>query len=323
MTGPDSAAQSGTAPEGAEPGDDLVAFDALLSDGAAASEESKPDVREQKRSAHRSLIPLICGAIIVLGLAVILTAILRPSFYGPMGAGAGTPTPSVAGASARPTPTTTASFIPAAGASTPSGAQASTTVSVPAIPIAELADPAWVKRIAAEGGIPPRALQAYAGAALSLAKTQPGCGLGWNTLAAIGKVESDDGSIDGSHLGANGVTALTIIGPALNGKGKGIAAVRDTDGGKYDRDTTWDHAVGPMQFLPSTWAKYAQDGNRDGVTDMNQIDDAALTAGTYLCSIGGNLTNPQNWIKAIAAYNNSVPYNNQVATVANKYAGLR
>ncbi|MGO2634339.1 MAG: lytic murein transglycosylase [Galactobacter sp.] len=76
-----------------------------------------------------------------------------------------------------------------------------------------------------------------------------------------------------------------IYGIALNGGDK-VAAIPDTDQGKLDGDTKWDRAVGPMQFIPSTWASVKQDGNGDGMVDVQQIDDAALSAGIYLCDAG-------------------------------------
>lgn len=56
--------------------------------------------------------------------------------------------------------------------------------------VSELADPAWVRRSAALTDIPEAALASYAGASIALARTVPACGVGWNTLAAIGLVES-------------------------------------------------------------------------------------------------------------------------------------
>jgi membrane-bound lytic murein transglycosylase B len=187
--------------------------------------------------------------------------------------------------------------------------------------IAELADPAWVSRIAAAGDIPERALYAYAGAAIEVSKTNPTCGLGWNTLAAIGLTETGHGTMNGAAVGPDGTVTPVIIGAPLDGNG--TDRVPDTDGGTLDGDVTWDHAVGPMQFIPSTWAKTARDGNRDGQSDINQFDDAALAAATHLCEVGGDLTKSQNWIAAISAYNPSVEYNNRVAEAANRYAALR
>ncbi len=184
--------------------------------------------------------------------------------------------------------------------------------------VSELADPAWVSRVATVTDIPERALVAYAGASLAVAQSHPGCGLGWNTLAAIGLVESEHGTLNGSLLGQDGVAGPEIIGVALNGDG--VARIPDTDNGALDNDTTWDRAVGPMQFLPATWEQYAMDGNGDGTPDVHNIDDASLTAAVYLCETGGDLTQPDSWIKAVAAYNAGSDYNTRIAEAANTYA---
>jgi membrane-bound lytic murein transglycosylase B len=73
---------------------------------------------------------------------------------------------------------------------------------------------------------------------------------------------------------------------------------------------------------PAAWAKYAQDGNRDGVTEIGQIDDAALTAAVYLCETGGDLSVPANFTAALTAYNDSQPYDNRVAQAAQQYAAV-
>ncbi|QLQ11928.1 MAG: lytic transglycosylase domain-containing protein [Nocardioidaceae bacterium] len=186
-------------------------------------------------------------------------------------------------------------------------------------PIAELADPGWVSRTASATGIPARALAAYAGASLSANRTHTGCSIGWNTLAAIGGVESAHGSLNGAILNDDGTVGPEIIGVALDGDG--VAKITDTDNGDLDGDTTWDRAVGPMQFLPSTWDAYAVDGNDDGLPDIHNIDDAALSAAGYLCTTGGDLTQPDDWVKAISAYNAGTDYNARVSDLATTYAG--
>ncbi|NTW40298.1 MAG: hypothetical protein HGA44_10505, partial [Cellulomonadaceae bacterium] len=205
--------------------------------------------------------------------------------------------------------------VPAVAAPAPT---ASTESGAAPVVVSELADAAWVTRVATSSGIPARALAAYAGASIELSRSVPSCGLGWNTLAAIGLVESEHGGLTGADIPADGRTVPTIIGVPLDGDG--VAKVPDTDGGLIDGDALWDHAVGPMQFIPSTWAAYAKDGNGDGAADISQIDDAALTAAAYLCEAGGDLSRPASWISAIASYNPDVDYNNRVAEAANRYA---
>ncbi len=185
-------------------------------------------------------------------------------------------------------------------------------------PVTALVDTRWVERVSGGSGIPPRALAAYAGAAIAANQAYPGCRLGWNTLAAIGLVESDHGTYGGATLGEDGVAVPSIVGAALDGVS--TARIPDTDQGRLDGDTVWDRAVGPMQFIPSTWQMYGSDGNGDGVRDPNQIDDAALAAAHYLCDVGGDLTVAANWISAVADYNPSAEYNNLVADAADAYA---
>ncbi|WP_277955880.1 lytic transglycosylase domain-containing protein [Agromyces atrinae] len=187
-----------------------------------------------------------------------------------------------------------------------------------ATPISALADAAWVSRVASAAGIPERALAAYAGATLRATSERPACGLSWNTLAGIGSVESEHGTIDGSALDAAGVAVPPIVGIALDGGG--VDAIGDTDGGALDGDATWDRAVGPMQFIPSTWSTHGVDGDGDGRADPQNIDDAVLSAAYYLCDTGVDLATPAGWIAAVSAYNSSIEYNNRVAAVADVYA---
>ncbi|HEX4829666.1 MAG TPA: lytic transglycosylase domain-containing protein [Trebonia sp.] len=183
-------------------------------------------------------------------------------------------------------------------------------------------DSAWAARVAAATGIPDRAMLGYASADLTIEQSQPACGLGWNTLAAIGTVESANGTFNGTTLLPSGYTSKPIIGVTLSGGtfgGGTVAAIPDTDHGALDGDPHWDHAVGPMQFLPATWEKWGTDGNGDGVASPNQIDDAALTAARYLCASGA-MTTPAGWRAAVFSYNQSDAYVDEVATIANRYA---
>lgn len=161
---------------------------------------------------------------------------------------------------------------------------------------------------ASESGIPATVLDAYKKAEASLRDSKPGCNLPWQLLAAIGKVES--GQARGGRVDAEGTTLGKILGPQLNGNG--FANISDTDDGAYDDDTTHDRAVGPMQFIPSTWKWAGRDGNADGVEDPNNVYDAALAAGHYLCRFDWDLSNDANLRSAILSYNNSTEYYNTV-----------
>ncbi|MFJ4919162.1 lytic transglycosylase [Streptomyces sp. NPDC088725] len=155
-----------------------------------------------------------------------------------------------------------------------------------------------------EAGIPASVLAAYKQAERTLADTKPGCNLPWELLAAIGKVES--GQARGGNVDANGTTIAPILGPVLNGVG--FADISDTDGGQYDGDAIHDRAIGPMQFIPSTWATWGQDANGDGAKDPNNIYDAALAAGMYLCAGDRDLSVEADLHQSILGYNHSQEY---------------
>ncbi|PZT69745.1 lytic transglycosylase [Streptomyces sp. SW4] len=155
-----------------------------------------------------------------------------------------------------------------------------------------------------EAGIPATVLDAYKKAEAALRAAKPGCNLPWQLLAAIGKVES--GHARGGRVGADGTTPSPIIGPQLDGNG--FALIKDTDNGVYDGNSRYDNAVGPMQFIPSTWAWAARDGNGDGKEDPNNVYDAALAAGHYLCRNGWDLSVQADLKRAILSYNNSQDY---------------
>ncbi|WP_236655157.1 lytic transglycosylase domain-containing protein [Streptacidiphilus carbonis] len=152
--------------------------------------------------------------------------------------------------------------------------------------------------------LPATVFAAYRSAQASLAVSDPGCRLRWQLLAGIGQVESDQA--DGGRVDATGTAYTPILGPLLDGNG--TAAIRDTDHGVYDGSTVWDRAVGPMQFIPETWKTWGVDANGDGRADPENIQDAALAAGRYLCAGGRDLADPAQLDAAILGYNHSTVY---------------
>jgi membrane-bound lytic murein transglycosylase B len=178
----------------------------------------------------------------------------------------------------------------------------------------------WVARMSTTTGIPVPALRAYADAELTLRAEQPACRVGWNTLAGIGWVESHHGTIGGRSLRPDGHSSTPILGPALDGVGP-VAAIRSTpESAAWHGDSQWEHAVGPMQFLPSSWDRWGGDGDGDGAADPRDLDDAALAAGRYLCADGHDLTTDGGWTAAVHSYNHDDAYVRAVVDAANAYA---
>lgn len=159
--------------------------------------------------------------------------------------------------------------------------------------------------------IPAELLSLY----VSAADTCPG--LSWSVIAAVAKVETDHGRFAGAQLQLNGDVQPPIIGLPLNGA-SGTRAIRDTDGGRLDGDSVWDRAVGPLQFIPGTWATYGVDANGDGVADPHNFNDAVHAAARYLCANGGGVA--ETLRTAVLAYNHADWYADEVLSFAERYA---
>jgi membrane-bound lytic murein transglycosylase B len=144
------------------------------------------------------------------------------------------------------------------------------------------------------------------------------CHVPWWLLAGVGEVESRHGTAQGSRLTPDGATTARILGIPLDGR-PGVAAIADTDGGRLDGDATWDRAVGPMQFIPGTWARWASDGTADREADPHNLYDAALAAARYLCFGRGDLRTEEAQRAALLAYNRSIPYGTKVLAAGAKH----
>ena len=106
---------------------------------------------------------------------------------------------------------------------------------------------------------------------------------GWSVLAAVGKVECDHGR-------------STLVGC---GRGERNAA----------------GAMGPAQFLASTWAQFGVDGDRDGDRDVWDPRDAVFGMANYLRESGA----PADWRAALFAYNHAGWYVDKVLAQAAQY----
>ncbi|MBA3611113.1 MAG: lytic transglycosylase domain-containing protein, partial [Rubrobacter sp.] len=74
-------------------------------------------------------------------------------------------------------------------------------------------------------------------------------------------------------------------------------------------------AMGPMQFLPSTWSTSGVDGNGDGKKNIMDPEDAIPAAAGYLRAGGA----PNDWSAALYTYNHSGSYVKEVLAIAEGY----
>ncbi|MFI7667529.1 lytic transglycosylase domain-containing protein [Nocardia sp. NPDC049526] len=171
---------------------------------------------------------------------------------------------------------------------------------------------------------------------MAMAKARPTCHLGWVTLAGIVRVESDHARFGGATIAADGRVRPPIRGIALNGTGGNALIINPNATARAGR-TVYARAMGPFQFIPDTWkrrgvragtdyntlAKTLETGKPAAASDLSgspdNIDDAALAAGRYLCAAGGDLATVRGWRQAIPAYNHSTVYVNQVRSAAIGY----
>lgn len=152
------------------------------------------------------------------------------------------------------------------------------------------------------------ALDAYWRAERALTLLDPDCRVTWPLLAGIGRTESRHGTYRDAVVGPDGVVAPPIYGPELDGSNEAFAVIPDSDGGRLDGTARTDRAVGPMQFIPSTWRAVGSDATGDGTADPQNFYDAALSAGVYLCRSGPGLDEPDRRRRAVLTYNRSGPY---------------
>ncbi|WP_052395673.1 lytic transglycosylase domain-containing protein [Kutzneria sp. 744] len=81
------------------------------------------------------------------------------------------------------------------------------------------------------------------------------------------------------------------------------------------------HAVGPMQFLPSTWARWGVDENHDGTADPQNVWDATASAADYLCADRRDLALNGDLVNAVLSYNHSGAYLAEVFQWITTYSG--
>lgn len=160
-------------------------------------------------------------------------------------------------------------------------------------------------------------LDAYVKAAEAMTIEAPGCGIPWWALAGIGRIESGHGTHAGSEVRADGSLTKPIIGIPLNGSNN-TAVIGDSDGGLIDGDPTVDRAAGPMQFIPTTWARWGRDGDGNGVIDIQGYYDAAAAAAAYLCA-SGPMTDDAGLSRGYFSYNHSALYVLAVLDQAHRY----
>ncbi|WP_435120783.1 murein transglycosylase [Micromonospora tulbaghiae] len=276
-----------------------------------------------RRPGGRTTLPALFLLALVAAAATAGAVIVPAAVGRPEPVAEATPSQSVPQTAAAPATPPLPELTGLPGTAAPTGTPLPGATTAPVLPTGRPADAlaGWAQRVSPVTGIPAVALQAYAYAELVLAQTNRACQLSWTTLAAIGYVESRHGAANGATLQADGRALPEIKGEPLDGQG-GRSRILDTDQGALDGDRVHDRALGPMQFIPTTWQEIGADADGDGVKNPHDIDDAALAAGLYLCKGGRNMTIPGDWWGAILSYNDVRRYAQAVFDKADEYGRL-
>lgn len=178
-------------------------------------------------------------------------------------------------------------------------------MAITALALAVFHTPPPAGDLEAASDIPPSLVRVYQDAAATCA------GLDWTVLAAIGFVESHHGQ---GRLDPNtGQVAPPILGPPLDGS---AGRARIVDPGQPDG---WARALGPMQFLSTTWRGWARlaPGRPVGaIPDVHNAWDAIYGAAAYLCGTAGRITDLRG---AVLRYNHSNAYVDTVLAKAAEY----
>ena len=155
-----------------------------------------------------------------------------------------------------------------------------------------------------DSGIPATVLAAYKKAARTLAATDRGCG-------CVGNCSPPSARSSPARRAAEPSTrkARRSTDPRARAQRCGLRAYQGhRRRALRRRRASYDRAVGPMQFIPSTWSRWGADGNGDGRSDPNNVHDAALAAGKYLCAGERSCRSRRDLDRAILSYNNSRDY---------------
>ncbi len=288
-----------------------------MRNGGESTEPSAPvgRTRRLRNAAHRMVRTPAFGLAVLTPLVLAGTVGATPPRPGEVRAEAAAPTPQ--------TPVTPLAAVLPVPDPAPADDDGPSVISIkrpPAsvhIAVAAASAPPPPKVVTTPGmlGIPGVALTAYRNAESLMAESNPDCGVSWNLLAGIGRIES--GHANGGATDARGTAVVPIFGPALDGTLPGNEIIVQSN---RNGNVTYARAMGPMQFLPGTWSRYAADGDGDGKADPQNLYDSTLAAARYLCSGNMNLRDRTHVMAAILRYNNSVPYAQNVLGWAAAYA---
>ncbi len=206
---------------------------------------------------------------------------------------------------AAPPPNADRSAVTSSELSTPPPTSTSAAPPASSVPsTSELRFEEWVDDVADWLDIPRRAMYAYATATVTLGDEQPDCHLSWVTLAGVGRTTTDHGRVNDGTVSEDGTMSEPID----------TVEVRDFAGDLVSAPG----AAGPLQLSPEVWESF-QASPTGGTPDIQNIDDAALTAGRAMCADGRDLSDGDGWLDGVSVLQDEPLFLHRVLATANIY----
>lgn len=132
-------------------------------------------------------------------------------------------------------------------------------------------------------------------------------------IVAILRVESNFSAYAGKYPIFNSLLTLTLIENRRSSWAEGELTELLSISKRLGKDPlsikgSWAGAFGMAQFIPSSYTKYAVDGNNDGIVDLFDFSDATASIANYLVAHGWEKDDQEKKWKAVYAYNHCDEY---------------
>jgi membrane-bound lytic murein transglycosylase B len=138
-------------------------------------------------------------------------------------------------------------------------------------------------------------------------------GVNGEVLVAILRVETNFGRYLGNYIVFNSLLTLTLMENRRSAWAEEelihlLRFCRQENKDPLSLKGSWAGAFGIPQFVPSSYLKYAVDGNGDGRIDLHEFPDALASMANYLRAFGWSKEEPERKKEALFAYNRCHQY---------------
>ena len=132
-------------------------------------------------------------------------------------------------------------------------------------------------------------------------------------IVAIYRVETNLGSARGNYIVFNSLLTMSVFENrrsewATDELISLLVLCKNSNRDPFSIKGSWAGAFGLCQFIPSSYLRFAVDGNGDGNIDLFNFHDAMASIASYLRAHGWENNSPDKKKKAVWAYNHCDNY---------------